>query len=99
MLKLTVRAGEYLLIGDVKVVYTGGSGNNAHILVDAPKEMKIARSEVLEKYGMEKDCGYRTSHYRDKALSDEAKEQIKKIIMAERKTAKKEAAKRKLSEK
>ena len=27
MLKLTIKAGEYLLIGDeVKVVYTGGSG-------------------------------------------------------------------------
>ena len=38
MLKLTVKAGEYLLVGDdVKVVFTGGSSNNLHILVDAPK--------------------------------------------------------------
>ena len=50
MLKLTVKAGEYVLIGDqVKVVYTGGSGENAHILVDAPKSMNIVRSGVLEK--------------------------------------------------
>ena len=38
MLKLTLKAGEYLLIGDgIKVVYTGGSNNNGHLLVDAPK--------------------------------------------------------------
>ena len=53
MLKLTLKAGEYLLIGDgIKVVYTGGSGNNGHLLVDAPKSMNIARSGALEKYGM-----------------------------------------------
>ena len=49
MLKLTVKAGEYLLVGDeIKVVFTGGSGNNMHILVDAPKSMNIARSSALE---------------------------------------------------
>ena len=49
MLKLTLKAGEYLLIGDgIKVVYTGGSGNNGHLLVDAPKSMNIARSGALE---------------------------------------------------
>ena len=74
MLKLTIKAGEYLLIGDeVKVVYTGGSGENAHILIDAPRSMNIARNEV--------------KHYRDRKLSPEAKEKIKAILMEERKKA------------
>lgn len=90
MLKLTVRAGEYLLIGDeVKVIYAGGSGNNAHILIDAPKTMKIARSEVLEKLGLVSETKKKASHYRDRELSPEAKEKIKAIIMEEKKKAEK----------
>ena len=38
-LKLTVRPGEYLLIGDdIKLVFAGGSSRNLRILVDAPKQ-------------------------------------------------------------
>ena len=48
MLKLTVKAGEYLLVGDnIKVVFTGGSANNLHVLVDAPRSMNIVRSTAL----------------------------------------------------
>ena len=43
MLKLTVKPGEYLLIGDeIKLVFAGGSSNNLRILVDAPKSMNVA---------------------------------------------------------
>ena len=93
MLKLTVKAGEYLLIGDeVKVVYTGGSGNNAHILVDAPKSMNIARSGILDRYGMAADPGNEVVHHKDRELSPEAKQKIKDILMAERKKARREEA-------
>lgn len=89
MLKLTIKAGEYLLIGDeVKVVYTGGSGENAHILIDAPRSMNIARSSALEKYGRAPEPGNEVKHYRDRKLSPEAKEKIKAILMEERKKAK-----------
>ncbi len=88
MLKLTIKAGEYLLIGDeVKVVYTGGSGENAHILIDAPRSMNIARSSALEKYGRAPEPGNEVKHYRDRKLSPEAKEKIKAILMEERKKA------------
>ena len=58
MLKLTVKPGEYLLIGnEVKVVFAGGSANNLRILVDAPRSMNIARSSALEKKMMETEPG------------------------------------------
>lgn len=95
MLKLTIKAGEYLLIGEeVKVVYTGGSGENAHILIDAPKSMNIARSSALEKYGKAADLGNEVKHYRERELSPAAKEKIRAILMEERKkTRKSELAK------
>ncbi|MCI9060094.1 MAG: carbon storage regulator [Lachnospiraceae bacterium] len=91
MLKLTVKAGEYLLVGDdVKVVFTGGSSNNLHILVDAPKSMNIVRSTALEKYGMAAEPGNEVKHHKDKELSPEAKEKIRAILMEERRKAKKQ---------
>ena len=91
MLKLTVKAGEYLLVGDdIKVVFTGGSSNNMHILVDAPKSMNIVRSAALEKYGMAAGQGNEVKHHKDRELSPEAKEKIKAILMEERKKARKE---------
>lgn len=90
MLKLTVKAGEYLLVGDdIKVVFTGGSSNNLHVLVDAPKSMNIVRSTALEKYGMAADPGNEVVHHKERELSPEAKQKIKAILMEERRKAKK----------
>ena len=87
VLKLTVKAGEYLLIGnEIKVVYTGGSVSQAHILIDAPKSMNIARSSTLEKQGKAAP-GNMVKHYRDRELSTEAKEKIKAILMEEKRKA------------
>ncbi len=95
MLKLTVKAGEYLLVGDdIKVVFTGGSSNNLHVLVDAPRSMNIVRSTALEKYGMAADLGNEVKHHRDRELSSEAKEKIKAILMEERKRVRREEAAR-----
>ncbi len=87
MLKLTVKPGEYLMIGeDIKLVFAGGSANNLHILVDAPKSMNIARSKTLVKYGLatEEEAG---RHYKDRGISDEAKARIGAILMEERQKA------------
>lgn len=47
MLKLTLKPGEYIDIGDnIKVIFSGGSANNIHLLVDAPREVNIVRSSV-----------------------------------------------------
>lgn len=40
MLKLTLKPGEYINIGEnIKVIFFGGSANNIHLLIDAPREM------------------------------------------------------------
>ena len=49
MLRLTVITEEYLMIGDdVKIVFLGGSRNHLRIMVDAPKEIDVVRSKVIE---------------------------------------------------
>ena len=48
MLKLTIKPGEYINIGDdVRVIYSGGSEGNILLLIDAPRELNIVRSKVL----------------------------------------------------
>lgn len=49
MLRLTVSTEEYLMIGDnVKIVFLGGSRNHLRIMVDAPKDVDVVRSRVIE---------------------------------------------------
>ena len=50
MLNLTIKAGEYFMIGeDIRVVYLGGSGNHCKVMIDAPGSYNIVRGEVLER--------------------------------------------------
>lgn len=50
MLRMSVSTEEYLMIGDnIKIVFLGGTGNHIRIMIDAPKEVNIVRSTVLEK--------------------------------------------------
>lgn len=70
MLRLTVSTEEYLMIGDdVRIVFLGGSKNHLRIMIDAPKEIDVVRSKVVEnkvsdpqiraklpKYHAEPDC-------------------------------------------
>lgn len=89
MLKLTVKPGEYLMIGDdIKLVFTGGSSRNMRILVDAPKSYKIVRSPALEKYQQIPDQEKPMKYYKEPDLSPEAKERIKSILMEERRKQK-----------
>lgn len=81
MLKLSLRPGEYLMIGqEVKVIFTGGTGNNIHVMVDAPKSVPVVRSRAAEKAGQVEP----TAYYRDAELSLEAKKQIEYIINQDR---------------
>lgn len=49
MLRLTVSTEEYLMINDnIKIVFLGGTKNHLRIMVDAPREVNIVRSTVLE---------------------------------------------------
>ena len=47
MLKLTLKPGEYIDIGDnIKDIFSGGSANNIHLLVDAPREVNIVTTSA-----------------------------------------------------
>ena len=50
MLRMSVKNGEYIMIGDdVKIVFLGGGGGQTRIMIDAPKEVNIVRSRAIEK--------------------------------------------------
>ncbi len=77
MLKLTLKPGEYIDIGDdVRVIFSGGSANNVHLLIDAPREKAIVRSSA----GKSK----KTAYYPEKKLSDDAQKEIVEIIMRDK---------------
>ena len=79
MLKLTLQPGEYLDIGEnIRVVFTGGSARNAHLMIDAPREISIVRSNAGGKKAA------KDSYYVDKGISEEAKKEIVGIIMREK---------------
>lgn len=74
MLKLTVKPGEYIQIGDeIKVIFSGGSPNNMHVLIDAPRKYNLVRSKVIDKQN-------RKTYYREKGLSEESISEIRRII-------------------
>lgn len=79
MLKLSLRPGEYIDIGEnVRVVFSGGSANNIHLLIDAPKEIAIARS------GAGESRKPKTKYYKESGISEDAKREIAGIIMKEK---------------
>ena len=78
MLKLSLKPGEYIDIGkDIRIVFSGGSSNNIHLLVDAPREYNIARSSA-------KEVKDRAHYYKEKPISEEAQKQIAGIIRREK---------------
>lgn len=81
MLKLTMKPGEYIRIGEnINVAFVGGSSSRMNILVEAPKEFNIVRNKVLEK---NKEDSLK-SYYKDPDISEEAKERIRQIIIEEK---------------
>ena len=80
MLKLTLKPGEYIDIGDdIKVVFSGGSANNIHLLIDAPREVNIVRSSVKKAYGQHTDV-----YKKEKGISPQAQKEIVDILMREK---------------
>ena len=49
MLRLSLQKDEYLMIGkDVKISFLGGSKSHLRIMIDAPKEVNVARGKAIE---------------------------------------------------
>ena len=85
MLKLTLKPGDYIDIGEnIRVVFSGGSANNIHLLVDAPREMTIARSAAERKSN-------RTHYYQEQGISEQAQKEIAAILRRERRSRSEEA--------
>ena len=81
MLKLTLKPGEFLSIGeDVKVIFSGGSANNIHLLIDAPREVAVVRSNANPLDGKKQTSPY----YKEKGISKEAQREIAQIIKREK---------------
>ena len=85
MLKLTIKPGECLAIGeDVKVVITGGTQNNYHVMVDAPRSMNIVRGKVLEKNATEEERKKMKKYYTDTPLTGE---DVRRLIAAQKRAS------------
>lgn len=77
MLKLTLKPGEYIDIGEeIRIIFSGGSSNNVHLLVDAPRSLSIVRSSANRENA--------TPYYKEKGISEQAKKEIAKILKKER---------------
>lgn len=80
MLRLTVSTEEYLQIGDdVKIVFLGGSKNHLRIMVDAPKELNVVRSKVIENNAKSEEERANLPHFY--AEPDNSQKYRKKKIM------------------
>jgi carbon storage regulator len=78
MLKLSLKPGEYITLGDnIKIVFSGGSANNIHLLVDAPREISVARNSA----GKDKKP---SPYYKEKGISKTAQREIAEILMREK---------------
>ncbi len=81
MLNLSVRPGEYLMVGEnVKIVFVGGTGNNIHLMIEAPREVNIVRSRAAEKAGTAGPSPYS----KKTPVSDKAQQEILRIIREDR---------------
>ena len=50
MLRLSVNKNEYLMVGqNVRITFLGGNDNTLRLMVDAPKEINVARGKAIEK--------------------------------------------------
>lgn len=84
MLKLTLKPGEFIDIGEnVRVIFSGGSANNIHLLIDAPREVNIARSSAIEKRKGAQDG--QSAYRKEAGISAEAQREIVNILMREKK--------------
>lgn len=64
MLRMSVAAEEYVMIGDdIRLVFLGGTGNHMRIMIDAPRELNIVRSRALEKRIQDPELRARMPHY------------------------------------
>ena len=78
MLKLSLKPGEYITLGDnIKIIFSGGSANNIHLLVDAPREINVASKSA----GKDNKP---SPYYKEKGISKTEQSEIAEILMSEK---------------
>ena len=78
MLKLSLKPGEFITLGDnIKIIFSEGSANNIHLLVDALREINVARNSA----GKDKKP---SPYYKEKGISKTAQREIAEILMREK---------------
>lgn len=83
MLKLSLKPGEFIDIGEnIRIIFSGGSSNNIHLLIDAPKELNVKRNKAIRK-----DDGNSDGYYAERKISAKAQQQIMEILKKERENA------------
>lgn len=80
MLKLSLKEGQYVNIGDdIRVVYVGGNGKHGRLLIDAPRDINISRSNNEPNPQRRKE-----TYYPEPEISETAQKEIQRIIWNER---------------
>lgn len=55
MLRVSVTKDEYLMVGkDVKITFLGGNGRTLRLMIDAPREVNVARGKAIAKRAAER---------------------------------------------
>ena len=55
MLRLSVTKDEYLMVGkDVRITFLGGNSSTLWLMIDAPKDVNVARGKAIEKRAAER---------------------------------------------
>lgn len=55
MLRLSVTKDEYLMVGkDVRITFLGCNSSTLRLMIDAPKDVNVARGKAIEKRTAEK---------------------------------------------
>ena len=87
MLKLSLKQGQYLNIGDnIRVVYLGGSGSHGRFMIDAPRDVNIVRSKQSQNHHTNNE-----TYNPENPITKEPQEQIRRILREEKLKAEKSA--------
>ena len=81
MLMLTVPKEEYLMIGkNVKITFLGGNNNQLRLMIDAPKEVNIARGRAIQKRAVKRrSAALQQAHAQEESGAEDSIEKAEEI--------------------
>ena len=70
MLRLSVGKDEYLMVGkEVRITFLGVNERSIELMIDAPREVNVARGKAIRKRAAEKESASNKSAGRDDGLN------------------------------